>query len=106
MTLYEKHVFICENDRDSNNPLGCCSSRGAKEITQSLKKLCQDAGLKNKVRVNKSGCLGQCKKGPVMVIYPEGAWYQQVSKEDVPEIFTNHILNNKVVERLKLPNES
>ena len=93
MTIYKKHVFVCENQRDSNDSAGCCASKGAKEITLELKKYCKDANLKGKVRVNKAGCLGQCAQGPVLVIYPEGLWFKKVTKEDVKGIFENHIMN-------------
>ncbi|MES2615924.1 MAG: (2Fe-2S) ferredoxin domain-containing protein [Bdellovibrionota bacterium] len=102
MSLYEKHLFICENEREPKNPLGCCASKGSKEITAALKKRCNEAGLKGKVRINKAGCLGQCEKGAIMVVYPEGTWYQNVTLADVDEIFEENIQNNRVVERLQL----
>ncbi len=102
MNLYEKHIFVCENERDLKSTTGCCAHKGAKEITDALKKRCKEAGLKGKIRVNKAGCLGQCEKGAVIVVYPEGIWYQHVTKDDVEEIFTEHIVNNKPIERLKL----
>ena len=102
MSVYEKHVFICENERDSKNPIGCCVSKGSREVSEALKKRCNDAGLKGKVRVNKAGCLGQCAKGTVLAVYPEGTWYQNVVLSDVEDIFTEHIVNNRVVERLEL----
>lgn len=102
MSIYEKHLFVCENERDSKNPIGCCASKGSKALTEALKKRCNEAGLKGKVRVNKAGCLGQCERGPVVVVYPEGTWYQNVNISDVDDIFNEHILNNRVVDRLKL----
>ena len=102
MSYYEKHIFVCENERDAANPIGCCAHKGAMEITAALKKRCQESGLKGKIRVNKAGCLGQCAKGPVFVIYPEGSWHENVTLNDVDNIFENHIkkqnLNNKVGE--------
>ncbi len=100
--LYEKHIFVCENERESTNPTGCCSSKGAKEITAALKKQCKEVGLKGKVRVNKAGCLGQCAKGPVVVVYPEGVWYQHVTLADVNTIVQEHILKGCPVENLQI----
>lgn len=102
MSMYEKHIFICENEREAQNPLGCCASKGAKEITAELKKLCAEAGVKNKIRINKAGCLGQCSKGAVMVIYPQGIWYQNVTNNNTKEIFQESIINNNVIEKLVL----
>jgi (2Fe-2S) ferredoxin len=89
MTLYKKHVFICENERDAKNALGCCASKGAKQITEHLKQKCLDAGLKGQVRINKAGCLGQCSKGVALVIYPEAQWHFNVTLENVDNIFNS-----------------
>jgi len=55
-----------------------------------------------KVRVNRAGCLDRCDFGPVMVVYPEGIWYQFVDKEDIDEIIQSHFLSGKPVTRLIL----
>lgn len=101
MSLYEHHVFVCENERPSTDPRGCCKSRGAEPFTAALRTLCKNAGLKGKVRVNKAGCLDQCAFGPVVVIYPEAVWYKGVTEADAQEIFQEHILNGRPVERLR-----
>ena len=58
--------------------------------------------LNKKIRINKSGCLDRCELGPVMVIYPEGIWYSYKNLDDINEILESHLINNKVVERLKI----
>jgi (2Fe-2S) ferredoxin len=102
MSIFEKHVFVCENDRDPTDPRGCCKARGAEAFVSTLKKLCRESGLKDKVRVNKAGCLDMCAFGPVVVVYPEGVWYKGVTAADAEEIFREHILANRPVERLLL----
>jgi (2Fe-2S) ferredoxin len=102
MTPYERHVFICENLRDSANPKGCCSARGSAEIRSRLKQLAVDAGLKGIVRINSAGCLGQCAQGVTIVVYPEVVWYGKVTLDDVELIFKEHILNGRPVERLRI----
>ena len=47
-------------------------------------------------------CLDRCDQGPVMVIYPEAVWYTYVDKEDVEEIIQEHLVNGRIVERLKI----
>lgn len=54
------------------------------------------------VRVNKSGCLDRCSEGPVAVVYPEGVWYTYADRDDIDEIVEEHLLNGRVVERLKI----
>jgi len=55
------------------------------------------------VLVTPSGCIGPCSMGTNVVVYPEGVMYSNVTKDDVTEIFDEHLLGGKVVERLKTP---
>lgn len=96
-----RHVFVCENLRESDNPKGCCSAKGSPEIRERLKKLAYAAGLKGKVRINEAGCLGPCAHGVSIVVYPEGVWYGHVTLDDVDELFQEHVLAGRPVERLR-----
>ena len=102
MSYYQHHVFICTNHRDNGD--ASCSKVGgeaafayAKDRIGALKKNGPGA-----IRINKAGCLGRCDQGPVLVVYPEETWYTVVDNEDVEEIIQEHLLNDRVVERLKL----
>jgi (2Fe-2S) ferredoxin len=106
MKRYEKHIFICENKRDPEDPRGCCSARGSLLLKEIFKKRIKELGLKSYVRANTAGCLDACEFGPSIVVYPEQIWYGGVKPDDVEEIIQSHIINNKPVERLliKHPN--
>ena len=100
--FFEKHFFCCINKRPESNPKGCCSLKDSEKLQIELKKKIKDLKLNKKIRINKSGCLDRCELGPVMVIYPEGVWYSFKNSVDIDEILNSHLLNNKVVERLKI----
>lgn len=102
MAAYERHLFVCENRRDADDPKGCCARKDAAEVRQRLKRMAYDAGLKGRVRVNSAGCLGQCAHGVAVVVYPETVWYGHVTPEDCEEIFREHLLGGRPVERLRL----
>lgn len=102
MIQFERHVFVCENRRDPDNPKGCCARKGASEIRDRLKLLTFEAGLKGRVRVNSAGCLGHCATGATLVVYPEAVWYGHVTLDDVEELFREHIVRGKPVERLRV----
>lgn len=55
-----------------------------------------------KVRVNAAGCLNRCEHGPVAVVYPDAVWYSYIDKEDIDEIIEQHLVNDTIVERLKI----
>lgn len=57
-------------------------------------------GLKEKVEVVLSGCRGFCEQGPSVIIEPDRTFYRWVTTDDVPEIVSVHLKENRVVERL------
>ena len=99
---FEKHVFICVNERAADHPSGCCKARGSEEILATMKEEIKKRGLNKKIRINKAGCLDMCSKGVAMVVYPEGIWYGQVTKDDVMDIVEGHLIGGKPVARLKI----
>lgn len=56
----------------------------------------------NAVRINRAGCLGRCDDGPVVVVYPEAVWYTFLDASDVDEIIDEHLINGRIVERLRI----
>lgn len=99
---YKHHVFFCLNQRDDGRP--CCANHDAAAMQAHAKDRVKAAGANGKggIRVNKSGCLDRCEEGPCVVVYPEGVWYTYVDEHDIDEIVDSHLLNGKVVERLKI----
>ena len=100
MPPFEKHLFICNNQRGEDDPRGSCSKAGSVDLIDYIKNRVHEVGLKGKVRVNKAGCLDACQYGPSLVVYPDEVWYAPRSKEDMEEILTEHIQNGRIVERL------
>lgn len=103
MATFERHLFICVNERSEDDPRGCCVSRGSKEIAAAFKKRLYARGLKRVIRANKASCLDQCAHGASIVVYPEGVWYGRVTLDDVDEIIEEHIIGGRPVERLVIP---
>ena len=97
---YQKHLFLCTNERPKDSLRGDCLSYGSMEIRNKFVRLVNQNGLKGKVRANKSGCLDVCEEGSAVVIYPDNIWYTKVEVQDVDEIFETSILNDGVVKRL------
>ena len=77
----------------------CCSSGGT-SVVEAFKKELEAAGLKDKVQVVVTGCLGFCEQGPIVKILPQGTFYVQVKTEDVKEIVAEHLVKGRVVQRL------
>jgi len=103
---YQKHIFICVNERNHGSPKGDCSRKGGQDIRLRFVQLIKEHGLKGIVRANKSGCLDACEMGASIVIYPEGIWYTKVTLKDVDDIFKTSVLGNKTIERLSSTQET
>lgn len=105
MAKFQRHVFVCINDRGPANPRGDCLSKGGDKVAEAFKKGLFERGLKRIVRPNKSGCLDQCDMGCTVVVYPDAVWYGRVKPSDVDEIIESHIINGIPVARLVIPDE-
>ena len=90
--MYRSHILVCGGT-------GCTSS-GSPQIMDSLKHELKRQGLEDEVAVVETGCHGLCALGPIMIVYPDAAFYSMVQPEDVAEIVSEHLLKGRVVTRL------
>jgi (2Fe-2S) ferredoxin len=102
---FQRHLFICLNERTPDDPRGCCLAKGSAALAEALKKKAHERGLKRIVRVNKAGCLDQCARGITIVVYPEAVWYGGVTLADVDEIVERHLVRGEPVERLRISDQ-
>ena len=100
--FYKKHIFFCTNQRKDKNKRSCGCSE-VNNLRKYMKEEIKALGIK-KVRINSSGCLNRCKKGPLMVVYPEGVWMKVTNKEDIDLIIEEYIINNNVIKKLLITN--
>lgn len=94
------HVLICTSCRINGVQKGFCYSKEATSIVQRFMEEIEDRDLSSEVMITNTGCFGICDKGPIVVIYPEGTWYGNVTPDDVEEIVSSHIEEGEKVERL------
>ena len=90
--MYRSHVLVCGGT-------GCTSSHSA-EIIAEFEKEIAEKGLADEIKVIRTGCFGLCALGPIVVVYPEGAFYSQIKVEDVPEIVDEHLIKGRMVKHL------
>lgn len=103
MSYYRHHVFVCTNQREDGRH--CCGQCGTANLRDHLKRRTKELDIAGKggVRVNNAGCFDRCDEGPVLVVYPDAVWYTFVDQDDLEEILNEHLVNGRVVERLRLP---
>ncbi len=90
--MIRAHVLCCGGT-------GCTSS-GSPKIQAAFESEIEKAGLAEEIKVVQTGCFGLCALGPVVIVYPDGTFYSNVTVEDVSEIVNEHLLKGRVVERL------
>ncbi len=73
---YDAHVLVCKG--------GDCKGRGSKTVRRALKDELRARGMNRDVRVDSVGCLGLCKHGPNLVVYPGGTWYLALRRGTCP----------------------
>jgi len=77
-----------------------CTSGDSKAIIDAFEKALAENGLEDRVEVVRTGCFGLCELGPVVIVYPEGVFYNRVKASDVADIVESHLKNGKPVSRL------
>ncbi len=92
MDIVRAHVLVCGGT-------GCTSSRSP-EIIAAFNSELAEQGIDKEVKVVQTGCFGLCELGPVVIVYPEGAFYSRVAPEDVKEIVSEHLVKGRLVKRL------
>ncbi len=99
----ERHVLVCTNTRPAGLPRGSCGGLGSEAVFDELKLRIREAGLADRVIVNRTSCLKHCSHGPVIAVQPDNVWYQAVRAEDLEEICGSHLQGGRPVERLLMP---
>ena len=90
--LERAHILVCGGT-------GCTSGNSKKNFTE-FERILKDNKLDGEVKLIMTGCFGLCARGPIVVVYPDGTFYQHVKPADVEEIVVEHILKGRPVERL------
>ena len=83
VTGYRKQVLVCGGT-------GCTSSHSLKVIEQ-LEKSFEELGISD-VLIVKTGCFGLCALGPIMIVYPEGAFYPHMTPEHAKTVAEKHLV--------------
>jgi NADH:ubiquinone oxidoreductase subunit F (NADH-binding)/(2Fe-2S) ferredoxin len=79
---------------------------GSLEVRDALEKELAKRNLQDEVQIIMTGCNGFCAMGPLVVVYPDGIFYNQVKPEHAPLIVEEHVLKGRVVEQLLFKEET
>ncbi|MBP1659902.1 MAG: nuoF, partial [Candidatus Aminicenantes bacterium] len=92
MKQYRAHLLVCAGT-------GCVSC-GSFKIKEALEKEIKTRGLQEEVQVVATGCNGFCERGPIVLVQPDGVFYQLLTVDDVPHLVEEHLLKGRPVKKL------
>lgn len=77
-----------------------CQACESEKVARALSATIEELNIAERVTIKKTGCRGFCQRGPIVVIYPQGIFYQQVKESDAHEIVSETVMNERVIDRL------
>ena len=92
MKQYRAHLLVCAGT-------GCVSC-GAFKVKEAIEKEIQKRKLQDEVMVIATGCNGFCERGPILMVHPDGVFYQQLKVDDIPFLIEEHLLKGRPVKKL------
>ncbi|RKY89972.1 NADH-quinone oxidoreductase subunit NuoF [candidate division KSB1 bacterium] len=92
MKRYRTHLLLCTGT--------ACVSNNAFNIKKSLEIEIKKHNLENEVLIVPTGCNGFCERGPILVVQPDGIFYQQLKESDIPYLVEEHFLKGRPVKKL------
>ncbi len=90
--MIRSHCLVCAG-------AGCLSS-GGHALKDALAHELKARGLDTEIAIIETGCMGPCDLGPVMLVHPDGTFYQRVTAADVPQLVEEHFIKGRPCAKL------
>ena len=96
MQRVSHHLLLCATATKAK----CCDPA----LGAQLKSVVRELNLENTERPegivlrSKADCLRVCERGPILLVWPDGIWYADVSPDRVKRIIEQHIIGQQPVE--------
>ncbi len=97
LPAHQRHLLTCRGPR--------CTALGADACWQRLRDSLAEHGLRSaeeRVLVAATGCLYPCNRGPVLVVYPAGVWYGELTPELIDRIVAEHLVSGTPLEAQRI----
>ena len=78
-----------------------CHSTGSIAVKEAINNELKRRGLHEEIQVVETGCNGFCAVGPVMLVHPEGIFYQKLTLDEIPKLVEEHFLKGRPYKKLQ-----
>jgi NADH:ubiquinone oxidoreductase subunit F (NADH-binding)/(2Fe-2S) ferredoxin/Pyruvate/2-oxoacid:ferredoxin oxidoreductase delta subunit len=91
LKTYRTHLLVCAGT-------GCVSC-GAFALKEALQRELARRKLQDEILVVATGCNGFCERGPILMVHPDGVFYQRLTPDDVPFLVEEHLIKGRPVQK-------
>ncbi len=95
-------ILVCTNERPEGSTKPSCGPRCGMDVYRRFKDRVRERGLRETTMTVRTGCLKHCSRGTTICVWPQNAWYQGVTPDDVDDILDAAVQGHEV-ERLAMP---
>ncbi|MFB9328744.1 ferredoxin [Paenibacillus aurantiacus] len=81
------HVLICNG--------GSCSRQQADEVTHAIRAEIAHHAAEDRIHTTRTKCNGRCEDACVVIVYPEGTWYKNMTPESGKQLVSEHLLQGE-----------
>lgn len=92
LTGMDSHLFICEG--------GTCKRGGAEEVTEAIRHEIRLNGADSRIHTTRTRCNGRCEDACVVIHYPEGNWYRDMTPAKARRLVAGILKGNSLEEQL------
>lgn len=89
---YKKSLLVCNGSS--------CQKAMNIDLVQHINEKLKEYNLDHEINAILSVCFNKCSIGPNIIVYPDNVEYSTVTKDDIDDIIIEHLLNNRIVDRL------
>lgn len=84
----KSHLLICNG--------GSCIKRSGEEVTQAIREEITELGADKLIHTTRTRCNGRCADACVVIVYPDGLWYKDITPESGRELVRKHLAGERL----------
>lgn len=86
------HILICNG--------GSCMKRSGEEVTRAIRAEIAEQGADKLIHTTRTRCNGRCKDACVVIVYPEGLWYKEMTPESGRDLIRKYLAGERLEHKL------